>query len=111
MKKLAVIPARGGSTRLKDKNIYPLGGKPLIRWTTESVINSGCFDKIIISTDSDRIFEAVQDLPVERHMRPKNHATVKATALDAMINLMENESEHYDVFSYFLPTLIVTGKL
>lgn len=104
MKKLAVIPARGGSTRLKDKNIYPLGGKPLIRWTAEAVVNSGCFDKILISTDSDKIFDAIKDLPVERHHRPEEHATVKATALNAMINLMESQEEEYDIFSYFLPT-------
>ena len=93
MKKLAVIPARGGSTRLKDKNIYLLGGKPLIRWTTEAVVKSGCFDKILISTDSDKIFDAIKDLPVERHHRPEEHATVKATALNAMINLMESQEE------------------
>ena len=104
MKSLAVIPARGGSTRLKDKNIYPLGGKPLIRWTTEAVVKSGVFDKIIVSTDSDAIFDAVKDLPVERHVRPENHATVTATALNAMLDLMENTEEKYDVFSYFLPT-------
>ena len=104
MKRLAVIPARGGSTRLKDKNIYPLGGKPLIRWTTEAVVNSGCFDKVLISTDSDKIFSAVQDLNVERHHRPQEHATVKATALNAMLNLMENTDEQYDIFAYFLPT-------
>ncbi|MHA2275926.1 MAG: cytidylyltransferase domain-containing protein, partial [Candidatus Kariarchaeaceae archaeon] len=86
MRSLAVIPARGGSTRLKDKNIYPLGGKPLIRWTTEAVVNSGVFDKVLISTDSDAIFDAVKDLPVERHVRPENHATVTATALKAMLN-------------------------
>ena len=104
MRSLAVIPARGGSTRLKDKNIYPLGGKPLIRWTTEAVVNSGVFDKVLISTDSDAIFDAVKDLPVERHIRPKNHATVTATALNAMLNLMEDQEEEYDAFAYFLPT-------
>jgi len=102
--KLAVIPARGGSTRLTDKNIYPLDGKPLIRWVTETVINSQCFDKIVISTDSDKIFDAVRDLPVTRHKRPSEHATEKATALRAMINLMKSEQQEYDVFSYFLPT-------
>jgi CMP-N-acetylneuraminic acid synthetase len=101
---LAVIPARGGSTRLKDKNIYPLGGKPLIRWMTEAVVASGCFDKILVSTDSDAIFNAVEDLPVERHVRPDEHATVTATALSAMLNLMEEQDEKYEVFSYFLPT-------
>ena len=41
---------------------------------------------------------------VERHYRPTEHATVKATALNAMIDLMENVKEEYDIFSYFLPT-------
>jgi CMP-N-acetylneuraminic acid synthetase len=100
---MAVIPARAGSTRLKDKNIHPLGGKPLIRWTVEAVLGSGCFDKVIISTDSDAIFAAVSDLDVVRHNRPAEHATVKATALNAMLNLMEDEDKH-DIFAYFLPT-------
>ncbi len=101
MKKLSVIPARAGSTRLKDKNIHLLGGKPLIRWTTEAVLNSGCFDKLVISTDSNRIFNAVSDLDVIRHHRPPSHATVRATVLDAMLDLMSN-FEKYDIFSYFL---------
>jgi len=100
---MAVIPARAGSTRLKDKNIYPLSGKPLIRWMTEAVLESGCFDKIVISTDSDSIFDAVSDLNVSRHHRPDHHATVKATALDAMLDLMSDEDK-YDKFAYFLPT-------
>ena len=104
MRRLAVIPARSGSTRLKNKNTFPLGGKPLIRWMTEAVINSKCFDKVIISTDGSHIFDAVEDLPVERHYRPDSHATVRATVLDAMIDLMEGVQEEYDVFSYFLPT-------
>ena len=103
MRRLSVIPARAGSTRLKNKNIHPLAGKPLIRWITESVVNSECFDKVIVSTDSDSIFEAVADLDVSRHNRPKQHATVAATVLNAMIDLMEEVDEH-DTFSYFLPT-------
>ena len=101
---LAVVPARAGSTRLKHKNIYNLGGKPLIRWITEAVIASDSFDKILISTDGDHIFDSVRDLPVERHHRPENRATVKSTVLDAMIDLMEDQSLNYDTFSYFLPT-------
>lgn len=101
--KIAVIPARSGSTRLKDKNIYPIKGKPLIRWSVESVLQSGQFDRVIVSTDGDHIFEAVSDLPVERHKRPREHATVKATALNAMLDLM-NSIEPSDLFAYFLPT-------
>ena len=70
--KLAVVPARAGSTRLKDKNIYLLAGKPLIRWSVEAIVKSECYDKILISTDSDAIFDAVADLPVERHKRTCN---------------------------------------
>ena len=99
----AVIPARAGSTRLKDKNVYPINGKPLIRWSVEAVLKSGQFDKVIVSTDGDHIFEAVSDLPVERHKRPQEHATVKATALNAMLDLM-GSIEQSDLFAYFLPT-------
>jgi len=103
MKTLAVIPARAGSTRLKNKNIHPLCGKPLIRWMTEAVIEADRFDDVLISTDSDDIFKAVEDLPVQRHNRPEHHATTRATVLDAMIDLMQGR-EGYDAFAYFLPT-------
>jgi len=105
MQSLAVIPARGGSTRLENKNIYPLGGKPLIRWITEAVVNSRCFEKVVISTDSDKIFESVADLKVSRHVRPPHHATTKATVLDAMLDLLDESKLPMDgTFGYFLPT-------
>lgn len=104
MRSLAVIPARAGSTRLKNKNIYPLLGKPLIRWITETVVSSNCFDEILVSTDGDEIFEAVQDLNVKRHKRAPSYATTEATVLEAMIDLMINMPSKYDVFAYFLPT-------
>ena len=85
MKRLAVIPASGGSTRLKHKNLYPLGNKPLIKWITETVVQSQRFDKIIISTDNDNIFYAVCDLGVEFHSRPFEFSTTESTVLDAMM--------------------------
>lgn len=103
MTKVAVIPARGGSTRLKDKNIRELGGKPLIQWMVEAVLNSQEFDDVYVSTDSDKIFNAVKHLNVKRHVRPAQNATVKATALNAMLDMM-NDIPKYDVFAYFLPT-------
>ena len=107
MRALAVIPARGGSTRLKDKNIYPLKGKPLIRWMVEAVAQTKLFEKVLVSTDSDEIFDATMGLGVKRHYRPEEHATTKATALDAMLDIMESHGwvrEKYDAFAYFLPT-------
>ena len=103
MTKVAIIPARGGSTRFKDKNIALLGGKPLICWSVEAVLNSGEFDDVYVSTDSDKIFDAVKHLSVKRHVRPEQHATTKATVLDAMLDLMDHIPK-YDVFAFFLPT-------
>ncbi|MBA4741523.1 MAG: pseudaminic acid cytidylyltransferase [Azoarcus sp.] len=53
--KLAIIPARGGSKRIPRKNIKPFCGKPMIAWSIEAARDSGCFDRIIVSTDDDEI--------------------------------------------------------
>ena len=53
--KIAVIPARGGSKRIINKNIKLFCGKPIIAWSIESAINCKCFDQIIVSTDNDEI--------------------------------------------------------
>ena len=103
LKKLAVIPARGGSKRLKNKNIFPLNGKPLIEYTIESVLDSKCFDTVIVSTDSEKIKKVAKKYNVLIHNRPSSLATSKATVVDAMIDLMNNVEKH-DVFAYFLPT-------
>ncbi len=61
MKCLAVIPARGGSKRIANKNIRLLHGKPLIAYTIEAARTSRVFDRIIVSTDSPVIADiAVQ---------------------------------------------------
>src|SRR5690554_3684916 len=53
--RLAIIPARGGSKRIPRKNIKPFCGKPMIAWSIEAAHLSGCFDRIIVSTDDDEI--------------------------------------------------------
>lgn len=53
--RLAIIPARGGSTRIPRKNIKTFCGKPIIAWSIEIAIASGCFDRIVVSTDDDEI--------------------------------------------------------
>ena len=52
---LCVIPARGGSKRIPRKNILPFRGKPMIAWSIQAAQKSGCFDKIIVSTDDQEI--------------------------------------------------------
>lgn len=53
--KLAVIPARGGSKRIPRKNIRDFGGQPMIAWSIRAALDSGCFDRVIVSTDDAKI--------------------------------------------------------
>lgn len=52
---LAVIPARGGSKRIPRKNIRNFFGKPMIAYSIQGAIESGVFDRIIVSTDDEEI--------------------------------------------------------
>lgn len=58
--KLAVIPARGGSKRIPRKNIKVFCGKPMIAWSIEAALQSGCFDQVIVSTDDQEIAEVAR---------------------------------------------------
>ncbi|MEI7429420.1 MAG: pseudaminic acid cytidylyltransferase [Betaproteobacteria bacterium] len=60
--RLAVIPARGGSKRIPSKNILPFCGKPMIAYALEAAAESGLFDKIHVSTDSEEIRKVVESL-------------------------------------------------
>ncbi len=55
--RLAIIPARGGSKRIPRKNIKPFCGKPMIAWSIEAALQSGCFDQVVVSTDDEDIAE------------------------------------------------------
>jgi len=52
---IAIIPARGGSKRIPQKNIKQFCGKPMIAWSIEEAQKSGLFDHIVVSTDSEKI--------------------------------------------------------
>ncbi len=55
--KLCIIPARGGSKRIANKNIKNFCGKPIIAWSISAAIKSNIFDKIVVSTDNHEIAE------------------------------------------------------
>ncbi|CAM3789185.1 pseudaminic acid cytidylyltransferase [Ectopseudomonas alcaliphila] len=68
--RVAVIPARGGSKRIPRKNIKLFCGKPMIVWSIEAALASGCFDAVIVSTDDTEIAEVARhygaDVPFMR---------------------------------------------
>lgn len=53
--RVAIIPARGGSKRIVGKNIRPFCGRPIISYSIAAAQSSGCFDRIIVSTDDNGI--------------------------------------------------------
>jgi pseudaminic acid cytidylyltransferase len=69
--RLAVIPARGGSKRIPRKNIRPFCGRPIIGWSIEAALATGCFDRVVVSTDDDEIAEVARGFGAEvPFMRP-----------------------------------------
>lgn len=92
--RLAVIPARGGSKRIPDKNIKMFGGKPIIAWSIEAAKACGIFDYIFVSTDSEKIarvaIEFGAEVPFLRPVELSNdHITITpviAHAIEWQIN-------------------------
>lgn len=66
-RRLAVIPARGGSKRIVDKNIRNFAGRPMIAHILQTARSSELFDIIHVSTESPRIASVVKDLGFETH--------------------------------------------
>ena len=83
--KVAIIPARGGSKRIPRKNIKPFHGKPMIAYSIEAAKASGCFDKVIVSTDDSEIAEVATTYGAEvPFLRPKEISDDYATTMDVM---------------------------
>ena len=58
--RLAVIPARGGSKRIPRKNVREFCGRPMIAWSIAAARESGCFDRIVVSTEDDEIADVAR---------------------------------------------------
>ncbi|MEZ9596530.1 pseudaminic acid cytidylyltransferase [Shewanella sp. 10N.261.52.F9] len=79
---VAIIPARGGSKRIPRKNIKHFNGKPIIAYSIEAALQSGCFDRVIVSTDDSEIAEVAKQYGAEvPFKRPANIADDYATTL------------------------------
>lgn len=82
---IAIIPARGGSKRIPRKNIKAFHGKPMIAYSIEAAQKSGCFDRIIVSTDDQEIADTALKYGAEvPFLRPADIADDYATTMDVM---------------------------
>ena len=85
MKNLAVITARSGSKGLKDKNIKLLNGKPLMAYTIEAALESGMFEEVYVSTDSQKYAQiAIEHGASVPFLRTEENATDSASSWDTV---------------------------
>ena len=115
MKFTVIIPARGGSKGLKNKNIINFYNKPLIFWTITEALKSKFVDRVIVSTDSKEI----QDISLKcgasvPFLRPKSLSGDKASTLSAvkytMKKLIKDENYSTDYIITLQPTSPLRNK-
>ena len=108
MRNIAIIPARSGSKGLVDKNIKDLCGKPLIAYSIEAARDSGCFETIMVSTDSERYAEIARKYGAEvPFLRSKEMSSDSASSWDTVEEVLDRYSELgkiYDSFCLLQPT-------
>ena len=114
MKVITVIPARGGSKSIPNKNIQLLGPKPLVAYSIEYSLSSIQVSKTVVSTDSSEIADISKSLGAEvPFLRPAKYATDKSRDYEFMrhaLDYFEGLGEVYDLYVLLRPTSPVRPK-
>lgn len=85
MSVVSIIPARGGSRRIPDKNSRLFAGQPIIAYSISAARAAGVFDRIIVSTDSDEIASVAEQHGAEVPFRRPVDLADDHTGTDAVI--------------------------
>ena len=89
MKTIAIIPARGGSKGLVNKNIHPVGGLPLLAWTVLQARDAALVDRVFVTTNDPSIAEVAREYGAEVIERPEGISGDKATSEAAIQHALE----------------------
>ncbi|HHQ68693.1 MAG TPA: pseudaminic acid cytidylyltransferase [Halothiobacillaceae bacterium] len=115
--RLAVIPARGGSKRIPRKNIREFCGKPMIAWSIEAARESGCFDRIIVSTDDPELASLAEQYGAEiPFLRPSSLADDRVGTRPVLHHALryfidQGERITYALFLYPTAPLVTARRL
>lgn len=102
---IGIIPARGGSKGIPNKNIKILGGKPLIAWTIKEAKKSKYLDRLILSSDSEQIIDVANKFECETpFIRPIELAQDNTSGVAPVFHALEMLSEKYDYVVLLQPT-------
>lgn len=108
MATIAIITARGGSKRIPQKNIKNFCGKPIMAYSIEAALESGCFDTVMVSTDSEEIAQiAVQYGAEVPFLRSEKTSDDFATTNDVLTEVLERyaaNGKNYDIMACIYPT-------
>ena len=105
MKKvLALIPARGCSKGIPNKNVKLFNGKPLIEWTIKLALNSKLIDKVVVSSDSKKIIDISRKLGSDTILRPKNISGDNSTTESAINHCINYYKNDFEVIILLQPT-------
>lgn len=97
---VALIPARSGSERVRDKNVRPLAGHPLLAYAVAAAREAGVFERIVCSTDSGKIAEVAQRYGAETpFLRPKELATSVSPDIEWITHALAQLDGHFDLFA------------
>ncbi len=101
MSKLAIIPARGGSKRIPKKNIKDFLGAPIISYAIRTALDSGLFDEVMVSTDSEEIAEIAKEYGAKvPFVRSAETASDFATTMDVLEEVVSEYSKAKITFDY-----------
>jgi CMP-N-acetylneuraminic acid synthetase len=106
-RRLAIIPARGGSKRLPRKNLLPFRGRPMLAHTVEAAFTSRCFERVLVSTEDQEIAGVAQAAGAEVLKRSPELAADTATVTDVCLDVLAKEEQAgrvYDVFACLYAT-------
>ena len=97
---IALIGARAGSERVPGKNVRRLAGHPLLAYAIETARQSGVFDRVVVSTDSEQIAKVARwyggEVPF---LRPAEYATATSPDIEWLTFTLERLDRRYDLFA------------
>ena len=101
-KVIAVIPARGGSKRIPNKNIKLFAGQPIISYSIKAAQATDLFDRIIVSTDSKEIAEVAKACGTEvPFVRPSKLSDDFTGTVPVLLHALNWLDEHESAAGYF----------
>ena len=108
LKAVALIPARSGSVRVPHKNVRRLGGHPLIAYAIAAARDSGVFDAVVVSTDSEDYAKVARhygaEVPFLRDARMAGSTSPDIEWVLHALDALAGEGRRFDAFSILRPT-------